>query len=71
MAAVSELSPVVGIQAACAVLGLPRSSFYRQQRPLFGPSKKAVSVRALSQSERGTVMGGDRGIADRPNPASG
>ena len=56
MAAVSELSPVVGVQAACAVLGLPRASFYRQQRPLFGPSKKAVSVRALSQSERGTVM---------------
>ena len=56
MAAVSELSPAVGVQAACAVLGLPRASFYRQQRPLFGPSKKAVSVRALSQSERGTVM---------------
>jgi putative transposase len=55
MAAVSELSPVVGIQAACAVLGLPRSSFYRQQRPLFGPSKKAVSVRALSLPERETV----------------
>jgi putative transposase len=55
MAAVSELSPVVGIQAACAVLGLPRSSFYRQQRPLFGPSKKAVSARALSLPERETV----------------
>jgi putative transposase len=56
MAAVSELSPVVGVQAACAVLGLPRASYYRQQRPLFGPSKKAVSVRALSLPERGTVM---------------
>ena len=56
MAAVSELSPVVGVQAACAVLGLPRASYYRQQRPLFGPSKKAVSSRALSLPERGTVM---------------
>src|ERR1035437_8483101 len=56
MAAVSELSPVVGVQAACAVLGLPRASYYRQQRPLFGPSKKAVSVRALSLPERGTVL---------------
>jgi len=56
MAAVGELSPVVGIQAACAVLGLPRSSFYRQQRPTFGPSKKAVSARALSLPERGTVL---------------
>jgi len=55
MAAVSELSPVVGIQAACAVLGLPRSSFYRQQRPLFGPSKKAVSARALRLPEREAV----------------
>src|SRR5450759_3002353 len=55
MAAVSELSPVVGIQAACSGLGFPRSSFYRQQRPLFGPSKKAVSARALSLPERETV----------------
>jgi putative transposase len=57
MAAVNELSPVVGVHAACAVLGLPRASYYRQQRPLFGPSKKAVSSRALSMPERGTVMG--------------
>ena len=42
MAAVNELSPVVGIQTACAVLGLPRSSFYRQQRPVFGPSKNCL-----------------------------
>jgi len=56
MAAVSELSPVVGVQAACTILGLPRASYYRQQRPLFGPSKKAVSARALSLPERGTVM---------------
>jgi putative transposase len=55
MAAVSELSPVVGVQAACAVLGLPRASYYRQQRPLFGPSKKAVSARALSLPEREAV----------------
>ena len=33
MAAISELSPVVGVQDACAVLGLPRASYYRQQRP--------------------------------------
>jgi len=56
MAAVNELSPVVGTQAACAVLGLPRASYYRQQRPTFGPSKKAVSARALSLTERDTVL---------------
>ena len=56
MAAVNELSPVVGTQAACEVLGLPRASYYRQQRPTFGPSKKAVSARALSLTERDTVL---------------
>ena len=56
MGAVSELSEVVGTQAACEVLGLPRASFYRQQRPIFGPSKKAVSARALSLTERANVL---------------
>jgi putative transposase len=56
MAAVNELSPVVGAQAACEALGLPRASFYRQQRPIFGPSKKAVSARALSLTERDVVL---------------
>ncbi len=37
MAAVGELSALVGIQAACEVVGLPRSNFYRRQRPTFGP----------------------------------
>ena len=56
MAAVNELSPVVGTHAACEALGLPRSTFYRQQRPIFGPSKKAFSARALSLTERDTVL---------------
>ncbi len=56
MAAVGELSPVVGILAACEVLGLPRSNFYRQQRPTFGPSKKAFSARALNLTERDVVL---------------
>jgi len=56
MAAVNELCPVVGTQAACEILGLPRASFYRQQRPTFGPSKNAVSARALSLTERGAVL---------------
>jgi len=56
MGAVSELSEVVGTQAACEVLGLPRASFYRQQRPIFGPPQKAVSARALSLTERANVL---------------
>jgi putative transposase len=56
MTAVKELSSTVGTQAACEVLGLPRASYYRQQRPTFGPSRKAVSARALSLTERDTVL---------------
>ena len=56
MTAVQELSSTVGTQVACEVLGLPRASYYRQQRPTFGPSKKAVSARALSLAERDTVL---------------
>jgi len=52
MAAVSELAPVMGIQAACAVLGVPRSSFYRRQRPLMGPPAPSVSARSLRPAER-------------------
>ena len=55
MAAVTELAPVVGIQAACAVLGMPRSSIYRQQRPIWGPASRSVSARSLSPAERETV----------------
>ena len=56
MAAVNQLSPVVGTQAACEAVGLPRSTFYRQQRSIHGPTKKAVSARALSLTERDTVL---------------
>src|SRR5271169_6326248 len=56
MAAVSELAPVVGIQAACAVLGVPRSSFYRRQRPLRGPAAPSVSARSLRPAERESVL---------------
>ena len=56
MAAVTELAPVVGIRAACAVLGLPRSSFFRQQRPILSPAARSVSARSLGPAERETVL---------------
>ena len=37
MDAVLQLSSTVGIESACDVLGVARSSFYRQ-RPLLGPA---------------------------------
>ena len=38
MDAVTELSPTVGIRAACDFLGVARASFYRQRPPLGPPS---------------------------------
>lgn len=55
MAAVTQLAPVVGIQAACAVLGVPRSSFYRQQRPRPASTAPSPGARSLSPAEREAV----------------
>jgi putative transposase len=56
MAAVTELAPVVGVQAACAALGVPKSSFYRRQRPLTGPAAPSVSARSLRPAARESVL---------------
>ena len=57
MEAVHQLAPTVGIESACEVLGVARSSFYRQ--PVFGPALPVASrpspARALSKEERETV----------------
>ena len=53
MAAVTELAPVVGVQAACAVL---RSSFYRRHRPLISSAAPSLSARSLRPAERETVL---------------
>ena len=52
--AVSQLAPTVGVAAACAVLGVPRASFYRP--PVYGPAPaRPAPPRALSNTERETV----------------
>ena len=60
MAGVAELASVVGVAQACAALGLPRASFYRRTRAEGAaakpPVRKAVQPRALSPSERETVV---------------
>ena len=59
MDAVRQLAPTVGIESACAALGVARSSFYRQ--PVFGPALPVPSrprptpARALSADERAIV----------------
>ena len=64
MDAVSHLSSAVGIEPACAALGVARASYYRQ-RPLLGPSPLAqlpveciprpTPARALCADERQAV----------------
>ena len=46
----------VGIAAACAVLDIPRSSYYRSESPMHGPWPKPSSPRALSDAERQEVL---------------
>jgi len=56
MNAVDQLAPTVGIESACAALGVARASFYRQ--PVFGPmplQMRPTPARALSTEERETV----------------
>jgi putative transposase len=63
MDAVLQLSPTVGIESACDVLGVARASFYRH-RPLLGPAlsipfllpvARPTPARALSFDERESV----------------
>jgi putative transposase len=56
MAAVQDLGPDVGILAACVALGVVRSSFYRQLRPAVMAQPRPAPPRALSSSERETVL---------------
>jgi len=56
MAAVNQLAPDVGIQAACDALGVVRSSFYRQQHPAPVAEPRPAPPRALSGAERETVL---------------
>jgi putative transposase len=57
MDAVKELAPTVGIQQACAALGVPRSSFYRSLRaPRIRPKvPRKASPRALTAAERAVL----------------
>jgi len=57
MAATMELAAQVGTAPACAALGMPRVSFYRQLAPLQGPQlPRPEPVRALDADERGAIL---------------
>ena len=58
MDAVTELQDGVGLTQACEALGVPRSSFYRLQRPQSQPSAprpRPIHPRALSSEEQTAV----------------
>lgn len=58
--AIGELTPVVGVKAACAAVGRPRSNHYRQHRQSPAPPKRLAEPkpqpRALSAAEREQVL---------------
>jgi putative transposase len=51
IAAVAELAPAVGIAAACRLLAVPRSSYYRACQPVPAPTPRPRSPRALTAAE--------------------
>jgi len=57
MQAATELSQTVGVQRACQALGIPRASYYRQQRttPKAPTASASPSPRALTSAERQSV----------------
>lgn len=57
-AALEELTPHVGVKAACDALAVPRSTGHRWRRPpLEGPRRpRAIPPRALTEPERAKVL---------------
>ena len=59
MAAVEQLSPLVGVKPACQALAVPRASWYRRRSRRLSPPPVAAqrhSPRALSQAEQQAVL---------------
>jgi putative transposase len=56
-AALNYLIPLVGIAAACAALGVPRGSYYRERKPRSAPKPRPTPHRALTPAQRENVLG--------------
>jgi putative transposase len=59
MAAVDQLSPLVGVKPACQALAVPRASWYRRRSRRLSASTVAAqrhSARALSEAEQQAVL---------------
>jgi putative transposase len=68
MAAADQLARSVGVRMACAAVGMPRATLYRQRRPQPTPKPRPVSPRALNPQERRQVLEtlNDEAFADQP-----
>jgi hypothetical protein len=57
-AAIGELTPLVGVKAACEALNVPRASFYRKRGLGVFPAVAAARFipRALDTAERDAVL---------------
>lgn len=51
----TTLAPQVGIAAACRVLGVTRSTYYRVQQPVVARPPRRPSRRALTPEEQAQV----------------
>jgi len=56
MTAIAEISPEVGVRAACGALDVARASFYRAQQPQGDPAQRKAPPRSLSSAERIKVL---------------
>jgi putative transposase len=59
MAALDQLSPIVGVRRACQALAVPRASLYRRRKRRLSPSSVAAqrhSWRALGESEQSAIL---------------
>jgi putative transposase len=56
IAHVAEFGARLGIAVVCAVLSIPRASFYRLLNPVYGPARPRRAPRALSPAERQKVL---------------
>ncbi len=60
-AAIAELTPLVGVRAACVAVGRPRATHYRRHRQTPAPPRPprpepTAQPRALSAAERAEVL---------------
>jgi putative transposase len=57
MDAVRQIAPKLGVSATCAALDVPRSTYYRNRAPVFGPKERRRSPpRRIPDVERKVIL---------------